>query len=598
MIEYEEEWLFKLLLRKEGSVFLRSSIFAIPAAALAIVLLYLDDIYPELRIESGLEDVSESQTWSAVTAVLLALLAFRTKQALSRFWEGTGLLHMMRGEWYDSVSCLITFSRAAREAKPAEVQEFRHTLVRLMSLCHGSALQEIQDQDMTSTIRTIDVRGLDSSTLHHLKECKEKYHFNRVEVLLHMTQTLVTRAHDEGVLKIPPPILSRVYQTLSRGFVNLLNAKKITDTRFPFPYAQLIALLLFVHTLLTPMMITVLITAKSFAALVTFLVIFGMFSLNFAASELENPFGSDDNDLPLAHFQNEMNNSLMMLLHTNTDHVPGISPYCNLDFESLSEEVNRKATEERFSESENARQSLTAEAHCAGSPRSPRPLAVPSTISEEEDQVQAYDSVLSTASATLQEQLAQPAAAAMHVVQAIVSDNHREANAASFVRSPRSRGPEGALRAQATLSGEPRNVMITPIAPTVLTREPRDVEVVSPVSAAPSASAEVQILAADRHSSLASSMDSLSESLRKWIGHLEDQVAEMQRNTGAMQNLAERLPSPQNQDGLPCRHAGLLLSKISPSASPCSFPPCQDECPAVPNVVFPCDDGGAARQRI
>ena len=45
----------------------------------------------------------------------------------------------------------------------------------------------------------------------------------------------------DGVLAIPPPILSRVYQTLSRGFVNLLNAKKIADTRFPFPYAQTIA---------------------------------------------------------------------------------------------------------------------------------------------------------------------------------------------------------------------------------------------------------------------------------------------------------------------------------------------------------------------
>ena len=31
--------------------------------------------------------------------------------------------------------------------------------------------------------------------------------------------------------RVQPPILSRVYQTLSRGFVNLLNAKKIADTR-------------------------------------------------------------------------------------------------------------------------------------------------------------------------------------------------------------------------------------------------------------------------------------------------------------------------------------------------------------------------------
>mmetsp|Transcript_29680 Transcript_29680/g.95132 ORF Transcript_29680/g.95132 Transcript_29680/m.95132 type:complete len:82 (+) Transcript_29680:336-581(+) len=62
----------------------------------------------------------------------MLLLGARTWQALSRFWDGTGLLHMMRGEWYDSVSCLVAFSRSAKATRPAEVLEFRHTLVRLM----------------------------------------------------------------------------------------------------------------------------------------------------------------------------------------------------------------------------------------------------------------------------------------------------------------------------------------------------------------------------------------------------------------------------------------------------------------------------------
>merc|ERR1719395_501808 len=102
----------------------------------------------------------------------------------------------------------------------------------------------------------IDPLGLDNATLKHLKLCKEVHHFNRVEVILHLTQTIITKALDDGILKIPPPILSRVYQTLSRGFVNLLNAKKIADTRFPFPYAQLITILLLIQTILTPLMIS------------------------------------------------------------------------------------------------------------------------------------------------------------------------------------------------------------------------------------------------------------------------------------------------------------------------------------------------------
>jgi len=130
--------------------------------------------------------------------------------------------------------------------------------------------------------------------------------------------------------------LSRVYQTISRGFVNLLNAKKIQDTRFPFPYVQVITALLFLANLLTPLMMTSLLPkAYVLASLFSFLPLWAMFCLNFAAIELENPFGTDDNDLPMRHFQTEMNNCLMMLLHPNTDLIAGVNPNCEMDFFKL-----------------------------------------------------------------------------------------------------------------------------------------------------------------------------------------------------------------------------------------------------------------------
>jgi len=335
MIEYEEEWFIKLIFRCDGSVGWRAALFAVPAGAFAVLLLVLNDQVDNFWQESGINSITGSQTWVAATAVLTILLGFRTRQALSRFWEGTGLLHQMRGEWFDSVSCCVTFSRAAQASKPQEVADFRHTLVRLMSLCHASALEEIAGEE-TEYIPRIDMEGLDKTTLAHLKDCKVNLKFNRVEVILHLIQTLITKNLDCGILKIPPPILSRVYQTLSRGFVNLLNAKKITDTRFPFPYAQLISMLLFLHMVLTPTMMVQLIEHKAWAAIFTMVPIFGMFSLNLVASELENPFGNDANDLPMAGFQRDMNSSLLMLLHCNTDHVAGTSEDCLTDFEELA----------------------------------------------------------------------------------------------------------------------------------------------------------------------------------------------------------------------------------------------------------------------
>merc|ERR1719174_1077753 len=95
----------------------------------------------------GIDVLSNSLAWSAATGCLSMLLGFRTSQAMSRFWEGTGLLHQMRGEWFDSVSCCVTFSRGALSKKHPQVMAFRHTLVRLMSLCHGYALEEISLSD-------------------------------------------------------------------------------------------------------------------------------------------------------------------------------------------------------------------------------------------------------------------------------------------------------------------------------------------------------------------------------------------------------------------------------------------------------------------
>jgi len=299
----------------------------------AVSLLYLDDYDPMIRENAGVSGIGKSQLWAATTALLAMLLGFRTNKAFARFWEGTGLLHQMRGEWFDTVSNCVTFSIASKAAKQSEVMAFRHTIVRLMSLCHGSALEEIAQGHLT--LDTIDTIGLDDQTLNHLNDCSKNYGFNKVEVMLHLLQSMIVKALEDGILNIPAPICSRVFQTISRGFVNLLNAKKITDTSFPFPYAQLIAMLLFINIIFVPLHISVLVKSKVLAAMLSFVPIWGMVCANFIASELEDPFGSDSNDLPLEHFQAEMNTCLLMLLHPNADLIPGVCQRCETDFHAL-----------------------------------------------------------------------------------------------------------------------------------------------------------------------------------------------------------------------------------------------------------------------
>lgn len=337
MIDYQAStW---TLVSTRGSVVPKAFLFALPSAIIALIVLIIDDYDPTFLEKSGISELDESWMWPAMTAIIAFLLSFRTRQALGRFWEGTGLLHQMRGEWFDASSCLMTFSRDAKErgGKVKEVMEFRHTLLRLMSLMHASALDEISATD-ENRYEVVDINGLDQETLQFLYSCKQSG-FNRVEALQHMIQVLVTHNHHHGIITIPPPILSRIYQTLSRGLVNLLNARKIKDTMFPFPYAQAIMILLFMQSLFCPLMITQRVNTKLLAMMISFVPTFGLFTLNFVAIELEMPFGLDDNDLPLRHFQQEMNATLLMLIHDMADHLPHTSAKAVKDFPALEKYV-------------------------------------------------------------------------------------------------------------------------------------------------------------------------------------------------------------------------------------------------------------------
>jgi putative membrane protein len=334
MIDYQTgDYMHRIIFRLKGSAMPRAFKISFPSAIVALVLVALTDDLQTARETIGFATSKTTVIWGSLTFPLLTLLSFRTNQAWGRFWEATGLLHAMRGEWFDSASCLATFSFPAKQSKPEMVNEFRHTMLRLMSLCHGSALDELK-VEQTEDYEVLDIKGLDERTVQILTECK-KNKFNRVEVVLHMIQILVINAQQTGVISIPPPILSRVYQTLSRGFVNLLSAKKIKDTRFPFPYAQIVVWGLMTLAICTPFAMSVMLPHYIWSTVGTFFPVFGTFCLHYIAEELEMPFGDDSNDLPIAHFQEEMNSSLMMLIHYNADHVAKTSSRAEMEWEGL-----------------------------------------------------------------------------------------------------------------------------------------------------------------------------------------------------------------------------------------------------------------------
>merc|ERR1712050_3035 len=113
--------------------------------------------------------------------------------------------------------------------------------VRLLSLLYGSALEQVSSCE-NNKFEIIDVTGMDREHLEFLGTQD-----NKVEIILQWIQQLVVNKHNDGILNEASPILSRVFQELSRGIVNFKNARKIAELPFPFPYAQLLSVALLIQ---------------------------------------------------------------------------------------------------------------------------------------------------------------------------------------------------------------------------------------------------------------------------------------------------------------------------------------------------------------
>merc|ERR1719409_2395754 len=114
--------------------------------------------------------------------------------------------------------------------------------------------------------------------------------------------------------------------------VCMCKLQTITDNPFPFPYAQMIAGMLGVHWLLTPLLIGMIPIQVSTSWLIpidyvlsfvfAFVSVFSLCALNLIAQEIENPFGDDANDLRCDEAQCNMNDALLTLLSAPASMLP------------------------------------------------------------------------------------------------------------------------------------------------------------------------------------------------------------------------------------------------------------------------------------
>eukprot|EP00928_Gymnodinium_smaydae_P055269 TRINITY_DN3885_c0_g1_i1.p1 TRINITY_DN3885_c0_g1~~TRINITY_DN3885_c0_g1_i1.p1 ORF type:complete len:497 (-),score=62.70 TRINITY_DN3885_c0_g1_i1:188-1621(-) len=322
MIFYNEgTWGILFGCQVKGSVFPKGLAWALPFALISVGLNYLsrrEDLKDVLRNEDFLEVVK------GYTVALAFLILFRTQIAYGRMMEGVTYLQQMRSSWVNVVSCCFAFCSQDPE-KQIEVEGFQNHLVRLVSLLNGVSLQSLHKSELIGDYQIFDISSVETLKIKWLMEETHK-----PEIVMQWVQRLIVQGQRSGIIDIAPPILSRVFEGLDQGLSALAGAQKLNAVPFPFPYAQMISILLISHTLITSYVAGVSLENVFGSFGLTFMVCLAFWTLNYIAMELEYPFGEDANDLPLANIQEELNERIGLLLHKHTSQAPGFNVKVNM----------------------------------------------------------------------------------------------------------------------------------------------------------------------------------------------------------------------------------------------------------------------------
>jgi len=118
----------------------------------------------------------------------------------------------------------------------------------------------------------------------------------------------------EGGIRAPPPIVSRVFQEMSNGALAFNAATRAVEIPVPFIVVHLHAILLGLMCFYAPVVISCYMGHVGISIYTSGFLVGGFSGLWLVANELEDPFGNDDNDMPLLvyhdHFVASIESSL------------------------------------------------------------------------------------------------------------------------------------------------------------------------------------------------------------------------------------------------------------------------------------------------
>lgn len=359
MILYDNSETFAVLTRVSGSVLPSTVPVAVFSFAVGLTLTLLREVTDVMK-HAG-KYIDNTFAIRTIAVVIGILLAVRTNMALNRWMDGISQIQLMLSKWGDAFIALCSFFAGKENLTDATRERILLFRVRiahwfcLMSCLafvtvrerHVSNLEDVpiaemfgeyQDQgayrktqsfcsekekedgqesgsefEQHASLNLVVLSAPTVNEINHLNVATDKVNCVYYWIILGIVEEI--RA---GTLDAPPPIVSRVFQEVSNGKLGFNQAHKVAMVPFPFPFAQMVSLLLCLLYLLFPFYIELFTLNKYFSPVLCLFIPVCYCGLNCVAVELEEPFGNDWNDVDLETRQEEFIWMLVDILRQNT----------------------------------------------------------------------------------------------------------------------------------------------------------------------------------------------------------------------------------------------------------------------------------------
>lgn len=225
--------------------------------------------------------------FSLIAVALGIFLGFRNNTSYDRFWEGRKLWGALINTTRSTTRQVLTLVRTDDPEQQAQVDAFRDAMVRRVIAYVHVFRQHLRDQDDLASVAEF----LDADECAALVD-----EINRPVAILQNLGNQIELALSRGwvhPMHVPTLEASLVALTDIQG-----GCERIKSTPIPGSYTILMHRIVAVYTLTLPFGIVD--TVGFYTPLVALLIGYAFFGLDAVGDEIEDPFGTDVNDLPLS----------------------------------------------------------------------------------------------------------------------------------------------------------------------------------------------------------------------------------------------------------------------------------------------------------